>query len=172
MRTVLCLTLFLYSAHAVSFLNLVLKEWQTWKLTHLRAYDSHQEEMFRFKIFLQNKANVDEHNRQAQQGKHSYTQKMNKYGDLLNHEFRAMLNGYKHWPKNQTRSYYGAAFIKSAHVDRLPPKVDWRKLGAVTPVKDQVIVTTAEDTDTIMFLVNRDNVDPAGHSPLQELLRQ
>merc|ERR1711970_1365029 len=48
-----------------------------------------------------------------------------------------MLNGYKQRPKNQTRSYQGAAFIKSAHVDRLPPKVDWKKLGAVTPVKDQ-----------------------------------
>jgi len=137
MRITLCLTLFLYSAQAVSFLNLVLEEWQTWKLTHSKTFDSHMEETFRFKIYLQNKAKVEKHNSQARQGKHSYTLKMNKYGDLLNHEFRAMLNGYKQRPKNQTRSYQGAAFIKSAHVDRLPPKVDWRKLGAVTPVKDQ-----------------------------------
>merc|ERR1711892_43889 len=129
--------LFLYSAQAITFLDVVLEEWETWKMTHVKKYESHIEEKFRLKIFMENKAKVERHNRRAQQGKHTYFLQINKYGDLLHYEFRTMLNGYKQRTKNQTRKYEAGTFIRNAHVDRLPAKVDWRKLGAVTPVKDQ-----------------------------------
>ena len=134
----LCSFLFLYSAQAITFLDVVLEEWETWKMTHVKKYESHIEEKFRLKIFMENKAKVERHNRRAQQGKHTYFLQINKYGDLLHYEFRTMLNGYKQRTKNQTRKYEAGTFIRNAHVDRLPAKVDWRKLGAVTPVKDQV----------------------------------
>ena len=138
MKILFGFALFLYSVQAITFVDVVLEEWETWKLTHNQKYDSHLEEKFRLKIYMENKAKVEKHNRLALKGKHSYTLKMNKYGDLLSHEFRSMLNGYKQRPKNQTRSFQGATFLRNAHLDRLPAKVDWRKLGAVTPVKDQV----------------------------------
>merc|ERR1712183_223124 len=136
-KLLLCSFLFLYSAQAITFLDVVLEEWETWKMTHVKKYESHIEEKFRLKIFMENKAKVERHNRRAQQGKHTYFLQINKYGDLLHYEFRTMLNGYKQRTKNQTRKYEAGTFIRNAHVDRLPAKVDWRKLGAVTPVKDQ-----------------------------------
>jgi len=138
MRNILlCSFLFFCSVQAITFVDVVLEEWETWKLTNLKKYDTQLEAKFRLKIYMENKAKVERHNRKAQQGKHTFTLQMNKYGDLLHHEFRTMLNGYKQRPKNQTRKYEAATFIRNAHVDRLPAKVDWRKLGAVTPVKDQ-----------------------------------
>ena len=137
MKVILALALFFYSVQTITFMGVVLEEWETFKLTHLKKYESNTEERFRLKIYMENKAKVEKHNRQAQQGKHSYTLKMNKYGDLLSHEFRSMLNGYKQRPRNGTRTFQGATFIRNAHMETLPANVDWRKLGAVTAVKDQ-----------------------------------
>ena len=53
-------------------------------------------------------------------------------------EFRKTMNGYKMRPNNQTLENFGATFIGSAHLQSLPKNVNWRKLGAVTAVKDQV----------------------------------
>merc|ERR1712123_483972 len=136
MKILLGFTIFLYSVKPITFVDVVLEEWETWKMTHIKKYDSHLEEKFRLKIYMENKAKVEKHNRRAHEGKHTYTLKMNKYGGLLSHEFRTMLNGYKQRPKNETRRL-GATFLRPAHLDRVPAKVDWRKLGAVTPVKDQ-----------------------------------
>ena len=46
------------------------------------------------KIFMENKAKIAKHNHHAFHGKHTYTLKMNHYGDLLHHEFVATMNGY------------------------------------------------------------------------------
>ena len=52
------------------------------------------EEKFRMKIYMENKAKVEKHNRRAAQGHHSFHLKMNEYGDMLHHEFVARMNGY------------------------------------------------------------------------------
>ena len=110
---------------------------------------------------MENKARVEKHNRLARMGKHSYELKMNHFGDLLNHEFRAIMNGYRMRSKNQTRSFQAATFIRNAHTEALPEYVDWRKLGAVTPVKDQVkILRIIKRCKAFNF---RDNVAHAGH---------
>ena len=59
-----------------------------------KSYNNSTEEKFRMKIFMENKAKIAKHNHHAFHGKHTYTLKMNHYGDLLHHEFVATMNGY------------------------------------------------------------------------------
>jgi len=106
-------------------------EWELFKKTHSKTYPEVEEE-FRKKIYLDNRQKIAAHNELHQKGEVSFTQAMNKYGDLLSHEFTAMLNGYK--VRNSTRR--GSMFMKPANL-QAPESVDWRTKGYVTPVKDQ-----------------------------------
>merc|ERR1711936_733417 len=142
-------------ANAVAPFELVVEEWETWKLMHGKSYgrnllgdaikDSHmpgggygQEEKFRMKIWMENKAKIEKHNRHALKGMHSYHLAMNEWGDLLHHEFVATVNGYKARPANFSgEKPQGAKYLLPAHTETLPDNVDWRDHGAVTPVKNQ-----------------------------------
>jgi len=145
----------LKTANAVAPFELVVEEWETWKLMHGKSYgrnllgdaikDSHmpgggygQEEKFRMKIWMENKAKIEKHNRHALKGLHSYHLAMNEWGDLLHHEFVATVNGYKARPANFSgEKPQGAKYLLPAHTETLPDNVDWRDHGAVTPVKNQ-----------------------------------
>merc|ERR1712083_1169569 len=146
----LCL-LGLKAAQAVAPFELVVEEWETWKLTHGKVYRNYgdnihsgkgegygQEEKFRMKIWMENKAKIEKHNRHALKGRYSYHLAMNEWGDLLHHEFVATVNGYKARPANYSGEVpKGAKFLMPAHTETLPENVDWREHGAVTPVKNQ-----------------------------------
>jgi len=109
------------------------QEWEQFKAAHGKTYRSQEEENYRMGVFFSNKQNIDEHNRKYETGAVSYHMKMNRFGDLLTHEFAAMVNGY-----NQTlrgRHTYRATFVKPE--GEVAESVDWRQKGAVTPVKDQ-----------------------------------
>lgn len=62
---------------------------------------------------------------------------MNKYGDLLSHEFAKKMNGYRSDLRNSSlHLLLGATFLTPEHFTA-PKEVDWRTKGYVTPVKDQ-----------------------------------
>ncbi|XP_026479338.1 cathepsin L1-like [Ctenocephalides felis] len=137
---VLFLTLVACSS-AVSFFDLVKEEWSSFKLAHKKRYESETEEKFRLKIFMENKHKVAKHNQRYEMGLESYKQRINKYADMLHHEFVQTLNGFNKTRSNAIRlggveKLRGATFISPANVE-LPKHVDWREKGAVTPVKDQ-----------------------------------
>jgi len=125
----------LASAYAVSFFEVVVEEWEAWKVIHRKSYNSTEEEKFRMKIYMENKQRIAKHNTRYYQGHHNYKLEMNHYGDLLPHEFSGIMNGYRHDLKLLQGSV-GVSFIPPANVE-LPKNVDWRDKGAVTPVKDQ-----------------------------------
>jgi len=106
------------------------KEWQQFKAAHNKQYKSVAEEKHRMGVFFENKKHIDAHNSLFEKGAVSFKLAMNAYGDLENHEFRSMLNGYK---MPTTRK--GDLFQMPA--GEVAASVDWRQKGAVTPVKNQ-----------------------------------
>lgn len=140
MKTLLLIILAICaSTQAISFFDLVLEEWTTYKIEHKKSYDSKVEENLRMKIYMDNKRMIAQHNREYERGHVPYKLKMNKYGDLLRHEFVNQMNGFNKSINQQLRAQklpIGSTFIEPANVE-LPHTVDWRKDGAVTPVKDQ-----------------------------------
>ena len=69
------------------YFEIIDEEWETWKFQHGKKYNSDEEEHFRMRIFMENKHRIAQHNILYHQNKTSYKMKMNKYGDLLEHEF-------------------------------------------------------------------------------------
>ncbi|KAK2715041.1 procathepsin L-like [Artemia franciscana] len=121
---------------ALSLTNLLADEWHLFKATHKKEYPSQLEEKFRMKIYLENKHKVAKHNILYEKGEKSYQVAMNKFGDLLHHEFRSIMNGYQHKKQNSSRAESTFTFMEPANVE-VPESVDWREKGAITPVKDQ-----------------------------------
>ena len=60
--------------------------WEAFKAEHGKQYSCPGEEKLRMKIFLETKKRIDEHNKLAEQGHHTYFQKMYRCGDHLHSE--------------------------------------------------------------------------------------
>ncbi len=91
-----------------SFYEVVIQEWEAWKLIHRKSNSVHNPssqilmhftlfseknytdptmEKMRLKIFMENMKRISKHNILYHQGRRGYKLKMNHYGDLLPHEF-------------------------------------------------------------------------------------
>jgi len=101
--------------------------WHLWKASHGKGYENFGEERVRYVIWQDNLKRIEEHNAEAG---HTYTLKINKFGDMTGTEFAASL-GLP--PMNQTK---GSTYLAPSNV-KVPDTVDWRDQGYVTPVKNQ-----------------------------------
>lgn len=63
-------------------------------MEHTKQYESQTEERFRMKIFMENKNKIALHNQEYEKGNVSFKLGLNKYADLLHHEFVAKMNGF------------------------------------------------------------------------------
>lgn len=138
MKIILILAAVIFVTHAVSFYDVVQEQWTTFKVQHGKQYDSETEERFRMKIFMENSHKIAKHNKLYEQGLVSYKLGINKYADLLHHEFVTTFNGFNRTKNNILKENMddSVTFIPPANI-KLPESVDWRQHGAVTPVKDQ-----------------------------------
>jgi len=132
LSALLVATLACHLAQAISLSELALEEWEAFKSHHGKKYQNEVEERFRMKIYLENRHRIAKHNKDA-----PFKLTMNKYGDLLSHEFTKKMNGYRTDLRNaSTHQLLGASFLTPEHFVA-PKEVDWRTKGLVTPVKDQ-----------------------------------
>jgi KDEL-tailed cysteine endopeptidase len=111
--------------------SIMYERHEQWMSQYGKIYKDHQERETRFKIFTENVNYVEASN--ADETK-SYKLGINQFADLTNEEFVASRNKFKgHMCSSITRT----TTFKYENVSAIPSTVDWRKKGAVTPVKNQ-----------------------------------
>ncbi|QCD87455.1 cathepsin L [Vigna unguiculata] len=134
---VLLLVFTLWTCHAVSrrlpeaFLS---ERHEKWMAQYGKVYKDAAEKDKRFQIFNNNLQFIESFNAAADK---PFNLSINQFADLHNEEFKALLiNGQK-----KERSVLTATETSFMYdcVTKIPATVDWRKRGAVTPIKDQGI---------------------------------
>jgi len=111
-----------------------------WMAEFKPAYASAEERAYRAGVFDANKASIDAHNKEYRAGLHTWFQRENAFTDLTHEEFLAQRVGGAKKPaakKGTTRAEFEAKFPRKDLLAAPPTSVDWRPLGAVTPIKDQ-----------------------------------
>ncbi|KAK2993961.1 hypothetical protein RJ640_000559 [Escallonia rubra] len=102
---------------------------EQWMARYGRLYKDIAEKNKRFKIFEENVEHIESFNRANEK---SYKLSINEFADLTNEEFKTARNRFKgHECSPETTSF------KYENVTAVPSTMDWRKKGAVTPIKDQ-----------------------------------
>lgn len=107
--------------------------YESWLAKHGKAYNAIGEKEKRFEIFKDNLKFIDEHNSADRQ----YKLGLNRFADLTNEEYRSMFVGGRIDRKTRLMSRRASDRYAFKAGEELPESVDWRKKGAVAPVKDQ-----------------------------------
>ncbi|GMH21515.1 hypothetical protein Nepgr_023357 [Nepenthes gracilis] len=107
--------------------------YEKWR-SHHTVSRSLEDKRKRFNVFKGNVRYIHEVNKMDK----PYKLKLNKFADLTNHEFRSLYAGskIKHHSMFKGKARGTGSFMYEDD-DDVPPSIDWRKLGAVTPVRDQ-----------------------------------
>lgn len=108
--------------------------WNSFKKLHHKEYLNDKHEEYRFEVFKTNVDMIEKHNSEYAMGMHSYTLGMNVFADWTVAEFRHHMFGTKY--ANATSKSAGK-FVRLPSSVKIPDAFDWRKEGAVTPVKNQ-----------------------------------
>ena len=102
---------------------------EEWMARYGRTYNDINEKEKRFKIFQENVEKIQAFNAAANK---PYKLSVNGFADLTNEEFVASRNRFKaHECSTEATPF------KYESVEAVPSSMDWRKKGAVTPIKDQ-----------------------------------
>ncbi|KAM0961237.1 hypothetical protein ACFX13_020969 [Malus domestica] len=106
---------------------------EQWMEKFGRVYQDSAEKERRFHIFKNNVEFVEKFN---SEGKKTYELGVNRFSDMTYEEFLSHHTGYKK-PTESTSSADASFTYKNLSLTDVPPSMDWREQGAVTPVKDQ-----------------------------------
>ena len=101
---------------------------EQWMTSHGRVYKDAAEKEERYNIFKANVEQIESFNKASNQ---AYKLGVNQFADLTNEEFK-LRNRFKSHVCSTTLSSF-----KYENITAVPSTMDWRKKGAVTPVKDQ-----------------------------------
>ncbi|KMT04500.1 hypothetical protein BVRB_8g181660 [Beta vulgaris subsp. vulgaris] len=111
---------------------------ELWMARHGRVYKDQIEKEKRLNIFSKNVERIENFNGNASSNK-LFTLGVNAFSDLTIEEFVATHTGYKRPFHSESMS--GSSMTKGLRFDQnlndMPPSLDWREKGAVTPIKYQ-----------------------------------
>ncbi|OIW01314.1 hypothetical protein TanjilG_10475 [Lupinus angustifolius] len=108
-----------------------IKLFQLWKKEHGRVYNDLQEMAKRFDIFISNMNDIIESNSKRTSSS-DYLLGLNKFADWSNKEFEeTYLNNNVDMPEDSDMK------LNDDSTCYVPSRLDWRKKGVVTEVKDQ-----------------------------------
>ena len=119
-----------YSPDHLTCIDKLIRLFDSWISKHGKIYNSIEEKIQRFEIFRDNLKHIDERNKQIS----DYWLGLNEFADLGHEEFKSKYLGLK--PEFTKRTGSSENFSYRDVMD-LPKSADWRKKGAVTPVKNQ-----------------------------------
>ncbi|CAL5212871.1 unnamed protein product [Lathyrus oleraceus] len=102
---------------------------EKWMAQFGKSYKDAQEKEKRFQIFKNNVEFIEYFNAA---GDKPFNLSINHFADLTSEEFKASLNGKKKLHNEKETSSF-----RYHNVTSVPDSMDWRKRGAVTPIKDQ-----------------------------------
>ncbi|KAJ3708780.1 hypothetical protein LUZ61_012485 [Rhynchospora tenuis] len=123
-----------YDEKDLSSHDRLLELFEQWMEKHRKAYASIEEKIRRFEVFKDNLFHIDETNKKVT----SYWLGLNEFADLTHEEFKEMYLGLSGVEMQiERRRNREASRFRYADDDSVPKSVDWRKKGAVTPVKNQ-----------------------------------
>lgn len=102
---------------------------EQWMARYGRVYKDADEKEQRSKIFQENVRYIESSNSVMNK---AYKLAVNEFADLTNQEFTSTRNRFKAHECSPSTSAF-----RYENVTAVPSSMDWRKKGAVTPVKDQ-----------------------------------
>ncbi|KAJ3699301.1 hypothetical protein LUZ61_003006 [Rhynchospora tenuis] len=107
----------------------LLPTFEKWMSDYGQVYASLTEKLHRFQVFKDNFQSIESMKNQPGL---TYTVGLNKFADLTNQEFLQRYANYKTGSVSKVSTPFMYANLTS-----IPTSIDWRTLGAVTPIKDQ-----------------------------------
>ncbi|TKY66750.1 Senescence-specific cysteine protease SAG39 [Spatholobus suberectus] len=129
---VLFLVLTVWTSHVMSRRLITSERHEKWMAQYGKIYKDAAEKEKRFKIFKNNVQFIESFNAA---GDKPFSLSINQFADLHNEEFKVLLiNGNK---KAHSVGTATETSFKYGSVTKIPATMDWRKRGAVTPIKDQ-----------------------------------
>ncbi|KAB1207641.1 Xylem cysteine proteinase 1 [Morella rubra] len=119
-----------YEPEHLTCLDKLIQLFESWVSKHGKTYESIEEKLHRFEIFKDNLKHIDQRNKETT----SYWLGLNEFADLSHEEFKNQYLGLK---PELSRIRGSSRDFSYREVVDLPKSVDWRKKGAVAPVKNQ-----------------------------------
>ncbi|KAL6289572.1 hypothetical protein ACE6H2_007082 [Prunus campanulata] len=104
-----------------------------WMTKYGRVYADNAEKERRFAIFKNNVQFVEKFNAE---GSKTYKLGLNEHSDLSDEEFFRQRTGYKRATEFTSSANISFRYKDLSPTD-VPPSIDWREKGAVTPIKNQ-----------------------------------
>ncbi|KAH7566988.1 hypothetical protein ACOSP7_011332 [Xanthoceras sorbifolium] len=127
-----------YSPDDLTSNDRLIDLFEKWMSKFEKVYESIEEKLKRFEIFQDNLLHIDETNKKVS----NYWLELNEFADLSHEEFKRMYLGLKKvddddLPRRRESHDDDEEEFTYKNVVDLPKSVDWRKKGAVTPIKNQ-----------------------------------